>query len=61
MNKEHLENDLTIKAFHKVGHIFTFDTPSNCSIYRPPESRCMREIDLENRCTNNFNALRALL
>ncbi len=42
MNKEHLETDLTIKASHKVGQLFTVDTPSNCPIICPP-----REIDQE--------------
>ncbi len=36
VNKEHLETDLTIKTSFKVGHMV--DTPSNCSIFRPPGS-----------------------
>ncbi len=61
MNKEHVETYLTIKASHKVGHIFTVDAPSNCPIFGSPGSRCMGEIDQKSRSTHNFIALRALL
>ncbi len=64
MYKEHLETDLTIQAFYKVGyilelthlHIAPFSVTRKYNTYS-----CMGEIFYESRSAHNFNVLRALL